>query len=241
MSFNTLIRNYIEEKPAAVKTVEEKVAQRSWFKKLFAPAALGLSLGFGMLQLAACGGTEPVGEEETLTGDEGKEDSLGKKKCTTHKQCGAGMFCKKASSPVITPKYGVQPPPYTPMYGVPSQPPTISPKYGVTPPTVKYGTCKPLAECNDNADCAEGQRCVGAEPAPKVGKCPEGAYCILPPPPQPGICMNECSSDKDCAKGETCQGESSGCPEGAYCILPPTPKKGVCEVKVYAILPPASK
>ena len=229
MSFNALIRDYIEEKPAPAKTVEEKVAQRSWLRKLFAPAALGLSLGFGMLQLAACGGVEPVADEESISGDEGKEDSLNKKKCTTHKQCGPGMFCKKATAPVITPKYGVQIPP-----------PVITPKYGVMPPASTKGVCKPLEECYKTSDCAEGQRCVGAEAAPK-NKCPEGAYCILAPMPQPGICLNECDSNGDCAKGETCNGASSGCPEGAYCILPPTPKKGVCEVKVYAILPPTSK
>lgn len=228
MSFNALIRDYIDEKP---QTVEAKVEQRSWLRKLFAPAALGLSLGFGMLQLVACGGEQPVGDESFESdGDEGKEDSLGKgKKCTTNKQCGPGQYCKKAASkPVITPKYGVMPP-------------VISPKYGVTPPPSKTGVCKPLAECFDTADCAPGQKCVGAEPAPKIGKCPEGAYCILPPTPkpQPGICLNECDTTKDCATGETCtKPTSSGCPEGAYCILPPTPKKGVCETKIYPILPP---
>lgn len=239
MSWSTVIRDYIDEKP---QTVEEKISQGSWLRKLIAPAALGLSLGFGMLQLVACGGEQPIGDESFESEGDGKEDSLGKgKKCTTNKQCGPGMFCKKAAAPVITPKYGVQPPPaITPKYGV--TPPVISPKYGVMPPVNKTGVCKPLAECHDTADCAVGQRCVGAEAAPTVGKCPEGAYCILPPLPQPGICMNECETDKDCANGESCTKEaSSGCPEGAYCILPPTPKKGVCETKIYPILPPASK
>lgn len=223
MSFNQIIREYMNS-DVPVTTVEEKVERTSWLRKLLAPA-LGLTLGLG-LSLAACGGEEVVTDDES---DDLKADKAGKSKsCTTNKTCGVGKYCKKATPPVIAPMYGIKP-----------ATPTITPKYGIVPAPTKKGVCTPLEECMSDADCQADQRCEGASAGVVgTGKCPPGAYCIMPPPPTPGICMNTCDTTKDCATGETCVKDKSSCPPGAYCILPPMPVKGVCQVKIYAILPP---
>jgi len=235
MSFNKLIRGYVESNQA--ETVEETYGKRtSWLRKLAAPAAVGLSLGFGLMQLVACGGEDPaVSEDDSAQTDDGKADKTGGKTCTTNKQCGIGQYCKKAApGPIITPKYGITPN-IVAKYGiiVPTSckkdsdcktagqvcvsnvcqdKPIITPKYGITPvptPTPTKGKCAPLPESMSDADCADTQTCIGAVPA-KKSSCPAGAYCILPPnptPAQPGICMNECKKTNDCAKGETCTEE----------------------------------
>jgi Cys-rich repeat protein len=214
MSFNTLIRAYMEK----VGEEQSQAARPGLLRRLAGSAAVGLGLG---LLSFGCGSGDATSDDSAL--DEGKLDKNGNVKCTKNSTCKAGQFCdKKVTGPVVTPKYGITPTPQ----------PTV--KYGIMVPTTSgTGTCQTLPECSADTDCATGQICDGITDT--SASCPPGAYCILPPTPETGICTVQCDTDKDCAKGEACVGATAGssCPSGAYCILPPTPaKKGLCQVTV---------
>jgi hypothetical protein len=126
--------------------------------------------------------------------------------------------------------------------------------YCILPPSGS-GTCEPVAECSNDADCDAGMICTdgacefGMVPlygvpslecdadadcpagsrcvSPDASTCPEGAYCILPPGGA-GTCepVVECETDADCPDGSECVQEND-CPPGAYCILPPS-GNGTC-------------
>ena len=200
-----------------------------WVRAVAGPAALGVTVGLG-----ACTPDEPEGD--LITKDEaadskadGFTDSLcliigadvGCDLCGEMGWYGDGV-CDTFCEQADTDCTDI-----VPLYGVPS------------------------LECEVDADCPEGSRCVSTT----VGECPEGAYCILAPSttgtceavlectadsdcppgnvcadgecavemvPLYGVVPMSCDNDADCPEGSRCVSpDASDCPEGAYCILPP--------------------
>jgi hypothetical protein len=241
MSFDKLVRDYINENNEEISQQSpETLVQRSarWIRKVAGPAALGLSLSFGMGSMVGCGGIDEGPVAQALVG---KGDGAG---CYGDSDCGPNQVCEGYQNSCPEGAYCILPPtpgqcvdkvvecygdsdcgPNQVCEGAGSQCPEGA--YCVLPPTP--GQCvDKVADCSTNGDCDPGQHCEGAG-----GQCPEGAYCILPPTPGQCVANTACSADDDCGVGQKCKvvdngGGNAQCPEGAYCILPPTPQ-GVCE------------
>jgi hypothetical protein len=250
MSFSKLVKKYIDQNSDVAPLTP---SAPSWLRKVAGPAAIGLSMGFG---LVGCGGADPI-DQGSVMDLTGKADSL-EKNCWSNKDCGPKMECQgMRSCPegafcILPPNPGKCVPMAKDCYtnkdclagehclGAIGHCPDGA--YCILPPNP--GKCQSNAECASDNDCASGQTCkIFDQGDTATGKCPEGAYCILPPSPTPplpqGVCENTCSTTTDCAGGEQCVKDNVGhCPDGAYCILPPTPQKGVCELHIWAILPP---